>query len=525
MINRCVSCLLVVVLVLTVSVLYAQKPAPKNWQLLHPIKDNIYGTGIEEAYKLLAGKTPQTIIVAVIDSGVDPEHEDLKEIMWVNKNEIPDNGIDDDNNGYIDDIHGWSFIGGATEDINYEAYEVARLYRVLKIRFSSIDTLHMNKDEQKEFEEFKKIRSEYIVEQTKIKARINKISMFSTFINNVKIAHQDEFNSSALKNYKPQNKQEKKLKKRFTLLLKMGISGKDLEDNFNEGQVTYENMLLWNNMNADSMRQLIVGDDPLDTLNRYYGCNRIKGPDAGHGTHVAGIIAAIRGNGLGIDGIANNVQIMSVRAVPNGDERDKDVANAIRYAVDNGASVINMSFGKYFSPNKAMIDEAVKYASSKDVLLIHAAGNESKDADSILSFPHRELYDGTIANNWIQVGANAYKPGKKLIAGFSNYGKNKVDLFAPGVDIYSTTPENRYDSFSGTSMAAPTVSGVAAVIRGYFPELNAAQVRDVLMKTVITYNKLVITPGTKRTKKKLIDLSISGGIVNAKHAVQMLVNN
>jgi cell wall-associated protease len=515
--------LLVLLFVAGINLVYAQRHTPKNWQLLNPSTDKVYGTGAEEAYKLLSGKTPKTVVVAVIDSGVDPEHEDLKDVIWINKGEIPDNGIDDDKNGYVDDVHGWSFIGGKTEDINYEAYEVARLYRTLKIKYSTIDTLHLSASETKSFQEFKKIRSEYAAEQAKLQGRLNKLQMFSSFIGNVKKENNGQFTSSTLKKYQPKTKTEKALRKRFMMILNRGISGAELEENFKETHEMFESMSKWNTINADSMRQAIVGDNPSDKVNRFYGCNRVKGPDADHGTHVAGIIGAMRGNNLGIDGIAKNVLIMPVRAVPNGDERDKDIANAIYYAVDNGATVINMSFGKYYSPNKTMVDEAVKYALSKDVLLIHAAGNESKNADSTLSFPSREMARSFVAPNWIQVGASSYKPGKKMIAEFSNYGSKKVDLFAPGVDVYSTTPNNKYDTFSGTSMAAPAVSGVAAIIRGYFPELKATEVRDVLMKTVVDYNKSVIVPGTKKNKKKVKELCISGGFVNTKNAVEYLL--
>jgi cell wall-associated protease len=249
----------------------------------------------------------------------------------------------------------------------------------------------------------------------------------------------------------------------------------------------------------------------------------VKGPDALHGSHVAGIIAAMRDNNIGIKGIANNVKIMIVRAVPNGDERDKDIANAIRYAVDNGASVINMSFGKYYSPDKQLVDDAVKYAESKDVLLIHAAGNEAKNCDLEISFPSRALLSGDVAKNWIQVGANAYKKEKTMLASFSNYGKKTVDLFAPGVDIYSTAPDNKYISESGTSMASPSAAGVAAIIRSYFPELKAEEVKAVLMKTVTPLKKSLLVPGTRKEKKKLNQLCISGGFINANNAVQELI--
>jgi cell wall-associated protease len=517
--------IIVVGVVLTISsIAIAQKHAPKNWQLLNPTTDKVYGMGVEEAYQLLKGKTPKTIIVAVIDSGVETDHEDLKDVIWTNPGEIPNNKIDDDKNGYVDDVHGWSFLGGKTEDINYEAYEIARMYRVKSKKFKNIDTTKLSPAQAKEYVAYKKLKADYMKEKAQYEGQLASISMLDNFVKNVRIQSQGVFSKQAVKKYKPGNKTEKKIKKRFKLLLAMGLNEKELENELSETRKTYENMVRLNTENADSIRQAIVGDNPYDTINRFYGCNRVKGPDASHGTHVSGIIGAVRGNNIGIDGIANNVTIMSVRAVPNGDERDKDIANAIRYAVDNGAKVINMSFGKYYSPNKSMIDEAVKYAASKDVLLVHAAGNESKNSDTSLSFPNREFANGTIARNWIQVGACAYKPGKNLIAEFSNYGVKQVDLFAPGVDIYSTVPDGKYQTMSGTSMASPAVAGVAALIRGYFPELTAVEVKDVLMRTTVHYNKTVKVPGNNKTKKKVDELCISGGFINVNAAVTELLN-
>jgi subtilisin family serine protease len=273
----------------------------------------------------------------------------------------------------------------------------------------------------------------------------------------------------------------------------------------------------------DSLRIALVGDNPRDMTEKYYGCNRYKGPDAMHGTHVSGIIAAKRGNGIGIEGIAENAKIMVVRVVPNGDERDKDIANGIYYAVDNGAKVINMSFGKYYSPNKEVIDAAVRYANEHDVLLLHAAGNESKNKDVQDSYPTRKFMNGEIATNWIEVGASSSsKDSKKLIAEFSNYGATTVDLFAPGVDLYSTIPDANYGDASGTSMACPAAAGVAAMIRGYFPYLTATQVRGVLMKTSILNDKVITIPGGA-TLGKMTDVSICGGFINAASAVRFLL--
>lgn len=501
---------------------YAQKKGPENWQILDPKKDKVYGTGVEEAYRLLNGKTPQQVIVAVIDGGTDPDHEDLKEVIWTNPGEIPDNGIDDDKNGYADDVHGWSFLGGNNGDIDYEATELARIYQRMNRKFKNADPAKLNAGDAQEYKEFEKIRADFQKSQAEQDAQAMQLSLLSDFIGKVKKQSNGSFSKSAVKSFVPDNPQDEMIKKRMKLILSL-VNAKELDQQVSQGAGMIINMARLNRLNADSIRQYVVGDDPGNPNERFYGNNHIKGPDALHGTHVAGIIAAMRNNNLGIKGIANNVKIMVVRAVPNGDERDKDVANAIRYAVDNGAKVINMSFGKSYSPDKKVVDEAVQYALSKDVLLVHAAGNESKNKNIDQSYPTRDISADNKVGNWLEVGANGYKKGKTLIGSFSNYGKTTVDLFAPGVDIYSTMQDNKYINESGTSMAAPAAAGVAAMIRGYFPELKATEVKDVLMKTVVPYKKKVKLPGKKKEKTKLNELCISGGLISANNAVTELL--
>ena len=503
---------------------FAQKKNPDNWQTLDPNANNIYGVGAEEAYKTLKDKKPKTVIVAVIDSGVDPNQEDLKDAIWTNTREIPDNGIDDDHNGYIDDVHGWNFIGGKNGEIDHEATELARIYQRESRKFNKMDTTKLSGEDAKQFAEYKTIRPKYLKEQMQQEQQLKGILIFSDFLAKVKAKNNGVLNTDAFKNYSPNNDMEKKMNKRLKLAFELGLIKPDeLESQIKQGTDQLSNEIKYNKMNADSIRQYIVGDDINNVNERYYGNNHYQGPDALHGTHVSGIIAAIRNNNLGINGIANDVKIMIIRAVPSGDERDKDVANAIRYAVDNGATVINMSFGKYYSPDKKAVDEAVKYAQSKDVLLIHASGNESKDNDKELSFPNRELLSGEVANNWINVGASASEGGKKMLGSFSNYGLKEVDFFAPGVDIYSTIPDNKYTTESGTSMACPSTTGAAAIIREYFPELKASEVRAVMIKTVTPYKKKVFVPGTKKDKKKMKELCVAGGFVNANNAVMEIM--
>jgi len=269
----------------------------------------------------------------------------------------------------------------------------------------------------------------------------------------------------------------------------------------------------------------IVGDNVNDINDRFYGNNDVMGQFGFHGTHVSGIIGALRKNGVGMDGVADNVKVMLVKAVPDGDERDKDVALAIRYAVDNGARIINMSFGKSFSPHKDWVDDAIRYADSKGVLLVHAAGNDGNNNDSTDNFPNPDFADNTHPSNFITVGASSNGKTGPKIAGFSNYGKKSVDLFAPGVQIYSTVPGgNKYGSASGTSMAAPVVAGVAALVLSYYPELTAKQLKEVLEKSASPLpdgTKNVSKPNTPGVQVPFADLSITGGLVNAYSALQL----
>jgi len=507
-----------------VSSSFSQK-APLNWYLKHPHKDNVYGVGATEAYKLLVDRKPKEVVVAVIDSGVETDHPDLKDVIWINSDEIPANGIDDDKNGYVDDVNGWSFLGGQGGDINNEAMEIARMFQKENKYFEGKDASSIDESDKARYEKFLKIKNDFNKEQGQLMAQYKGIEYASKYIANVK-KQQGDFSKKANKNYTTKDAIELKLQKNLKRAF-LFISPSVIEKQVEGGESQIGGMIRSNTMNADSLRQVIVGDDVNSLSQRNYGCNRYEGPDAMHGTHVSGIIAATNGNNIGIDGIAKHAKIMVLRAVPNGDERDKDIANAIYYAVDNGAKIINMSFGKYYTPTKEILDDAIKYAKSKDVLFVHAAGNDAKDKNSEDSYPTRILNDGTIATNWLEVGASSVsKKGGKLVADFSNYGSKTVDLFAPGVDIYSTVPDGKYEDASGTSMASPAAAGVAAIIRGYFPELTAEQVREVLMETVVITTKKITIPGRKKNESVGVmkDVSISGGFINAERAVSYLLS-
>lgn len=500
----------------------AQKKAPENWQNLDPITDKIWGVSTEKAYKeLLPDKTSRPVIVAVIDGGTDYKHEDLVLNIWRNTGEIENTKRDEDANGYADDIFGWNFIGGPEQNIDYDTYEFTRIYKKYKSLFEDDGSNNdLKTPEVKKM--YDEAELQYINRSKSIKGSKMR---FDTLISTMDIIRKRagtlDPSVEQLKPVKTSGRLEKISKMILGQIAKTG--GRDqspIQKQLNEASTMLKSMLEYH-LNLDFEPRATVGDDYNNVNEKFYGNNKIDGPKADHGTHVSGIIAANRNNNLGIKGICENAKIMTLRAVPDGDERDKDIANSIRYAVDNGAKVINMSFGKSISPNKKAVDEAVKYAQSKDVLIIHAAGNDSKNLEVDKNFPTAK-FEGIdfVAPNWIEVGASSWEKGKKITASFSNYGKNTVDLFAPGVDINSTIPESKYEAMSGTSMAGPVVAGVAALVRSYYPMLSAIQVKQILEKSAIPYTKKVKIPGSKK-KTKLKELCKTGAIVNAYEALKL----
>jgi subtilisin family serine protease len=497
--------------------------APENWFHLDKSSNNMRGVSTDRAYELLKNKPSRTVVVGVIDSGVDIEHEDLKAVIWTNEKEIAGNGIDDDQNGYVDDIHGWNFIGGKDgSHVNQDTYELTREYVRLKKKFAGAKKIR--KKEKQEYNYFQDLKKEYERKVTELKDQYNDFKQFAEVY---KIATsiiknqlgKEEITEEDLINLNATDEMVKQSRAVLVYAFQNNISEKYLEE-----AAEYFDKGLNYGYNTEFDPRHIVGDNYQNLDEKGYGNNDVKGPDASHGTHVSGIIAADRKNNLGIQGIADNVKIMPIRAVPNGDERDKDIANAIYYAVDNGAQIINMSFGKDYSPNKEAVDKAVKYAESKGVLLIHAAGNDGSNLDKEQNFPNRKFSRSKeVAKNWLEIGASSWGDYSNFVGNFSNYGKTSVDLFAPGVDIYSTTPEQNYESKNGTSMAAPVTTGVAALLMSYFPELTAEQVKDILIKSVVKYQDAKVNkPGDKKGEKiSFNELSSTGGIVNALEAVKI----
>ena len=522
----------------------AQKINEKNWYQQDLATDSIYGISLNKAYNFLKNKKSVPVIVAVIDGGIDTTHEDLKSVLWVNKKEIPGNHIDDDNNGYVDDINGWNFLGNASgKNVEKEAEEKYRVYYKFKEKFANktIDTNTLSKIDKYQYLLWKRAADE-IVDPKKSSEDAQAAMALTMIYNDMHRAdsilqsgmNKKEFNLGELEQYKPTDEKATRSRMVFLSIRQLSPSFTDETSNteimsgLESERDKYQKATSAREKAPRNYRGEIVQDNYNDIKDNHYGNGDVSGADPMHGTHVSGIIAASRNNGIGIDGIADNVKILSVRAVPDGDEYDKDIALAIRYAVDNGAKVINMSFGKPFSPEKYWVDSAFGYAQKHDVLLVHAAGNESQDIDSMPNFPNGDLifYPGKTASNLITIGASGDphiggKTEENLAASFSNYGKKTVDVFAPGVKIYSTVPKkNKYAYLNGTSMASPVVAGVAALIRSYFPKLSAEQVKYVLMKSSLKPQKFTKIPGGE-TSVPFEDLSVSGGIVNAYNALKL----
>ena len=487
----------------------------KFWGHSDLVTDSIPGMSLDKAYDFLQGKKGIEVVVGVVDSGTDLLHEDLKNVAWINSKEIPSNGIDDDKNGYVDDINGWNFLGTIyKEHLEYQRIvkdpSIANEESVKEATKFYDEKVEAAKKNEKQYGQMLKMvtnaddaLSKHFDKSDYSKDEVTKVVTEDTALKqNIEVAKQMYgFGLSSL----AQAKQElSKLVENATTLL----SGEDLKNEYRN----------------------VLGDDPNTMDNISYGdaATGHSTKDEAHGTHVSGIIGASRNNNIGMNGVATNVKIMAVRAVPDGDEYDKDVALGLRYAVDNGAKIINTSFGKGFSPKKEWVYEAILYAASKDVLIVNAAGNDGKNMDVEKTFPNdsRDLVT-EISDNVLTVGAMSANYDENLPASFSNYGKINVDVFAPGVQIYSTTPEGEYAKFSGTSMAAPSTAGVAALLRSYYPKLSASQVKHILMNSGTMINFDVIKPGSRSRenptgeKVSFSELSVSGRVVNAYNALKM----
>lgn len=537
MYNNTIKLFLFITLLISSSAVYSQHKGVSttdsldskhlNWYNLSPGDDKDQGASVNKSYsELLKNKTPgKKIVVAVIDGGVDITHPELQGKIWYNSDEIAGNGIDDDNNGFVDDINGWNFIGNSKgENILFENMEYVRILRALNPKFEKVLSINeVNSSDQESYKQYLKCKTKYIEELENYSKRKKNLEEFEKRLKTKEDVIKDylgrnQFDQKDIESITSAIPEVNEAKAYFLNLFKKGftfkslVSMKERTDNFLDYYL---------NLKFDARK--LVGDNPDDITDIKYGNNDVNGPRAFHGTFVSGIIAAKRNNGIGIDGIADNVEIMVLRVVPDGDERDKDVALAIRYAVDNGANIINMSFGKSFTTGKQFVDDAINYADEHNVLMVHAAGNDAENLDLEASYPTNILNNGTLVKNWVTIGASAEVLNKNFCAIFSNYGQKSVDLFAPGVNIISLNPGNSYEMGDGTSFSSPVVAGVAALVWSYYPELTSLELKDILINSTIKYPKKKvfypnITSG-KKSKVKFSELSVSGGIISAYDAL------
>jgi subtilisin family serine protease len=516
----------------------AQQPLRKGWHLLDRETDGYFGISLRKAYDLLQHRTARPVVVAVIDSGIDTTHEDLRSRLWLNPREVPGNGTDDDRNGYADDLHGWNFLGSKDgRNVEKESSEAARLYHMLSPVFGQTppDTISMDEKQREQYALWQQVsRAVQVTDEDrfllKLVGRIQETlkgydSIIASQLGNI------EFNAIDLEQFHPDNAEGKKAKLNYLRIYELlqidpEMTNIEFMEEMSEFIASKEDLIYLKERPAVNHRREITGDDDGNWNSRDFGNKDVMGGSSMHGTHVAGIIAADRNNGLGIEGVAEQVQLMAIRVVPKGDEHDKDVALGIRYAVDNGARIINMSFGKSVSPHKRWVDEAVQYAASKNVLLVHAAGNDAANLDSVPNFPNPRFQRGGEANNMITVGASSDSSIKGgLIADFTNYGQQTVDVLAPGVKIYSTVPAgNKYSFQQGTSMAAPVVSGIAALLLSYFPDLSASDLKQIIEASADTSFRQAFFSRPGSAGKEALQMAAScrtGGVVNAARAVQL----
>jgi subtilisin family serine protease len=522
--------------------LQAQTQSYLDWYMKDPAIDSIYGIALNRAYQFLQSKQKKgnPVIVAILDSGVDTTHEDLKKNLWRNPREIPGNGIDDDKNGYIDDVYGWNFIGGKDgKNLLRASSEKARIYHRYKERFESIavDSIQLSTQEKYLYKGWKKVAEEMKGSPDE-ENQLRFISMTQRTLKKYDDFLRQEMKKEVytiddLEKFIPPSAAGRDAKLGFLTFLRIIEASNEVSNQQLMSELNRE----LDKMRADSAERIsppndgrttIIQDDYFNALDTLYGNNDVMVDleRAMHGTHVAGLIGAERNNGIGIDGIADRVQLMILRVVPDGDEYDKDIALAIRYAVNNGAGIINMSFGKSYSPEKHWVDSAVMYAESHDVLLVHSSGNESISLDEKPKFPnaHLEIWNRK-ATNFITVGGSSDGIfGPCLSASFTNYSGEQVDLFAPGVKIYSTQPGgNVYGKLDGTSFSSPIVAGIAALIRSYYPSLSAPDIISILNSSVTSMKgTTTCLPGSEKNTGTIewTSLCKSAGIVNAFRAIQ-----
>ena len=518
--------------------LFAWGQDAKFWHWKDLEKEGVHGVSLFKAQQLLIESKlkPTPIVIAILDGGIDTNHHQIRPLLWNNPKEIPGNQIDDDKNGYIDDIHGWNFLGNATgQNVDKASDEKSRIYHRYKNEFKQeeLDSVNWDAKKKSTYTSWRQAAAEIVFTEEDadnlafIKMAKNAVVKMGFIL--IREMEDSNFTAEKLETYQPIGKITADTKISYLRTLQaLGIDRmnghQSIVDDLNEYIAGKEKAAISLETPPEDIRKLIIKDRYEDLKDQYYGNNNITGPNAKHGTHVAGLAAGIIDTIFTKSNFNNPIKLMGVRVVPDGDEYDKDIALGIRYAVNNGAKIINMSFGKSFSPEQAWVDSAIRYAASKDVLIIHSAGNESYDLNNktVYPSPYSSSFNNK-ASNMITVGASSDPIiAESLLTDFSNYGNQIVDLFSPGNKIYSSLPNQTYGFTNGTSMSAPILSHIAAIVRAYFPKLSAIEVKAILLQSCWKpedENSIFPIP-QKDQSKKLKELSAEGGIINAALCIQ-----
>ena len=502
-------CFISGIMLLLVSTMSAQTAADdvyagwyKTWN------DSLKGANITAAQQYLhshKAKKKRTVVVGIIDSGADTECLALKRALWTNAKEKI-NGKDDDHNGYVDDVHGWNFLGTKDGKFNMTSAgtEEYRQFKRLYPKYKNVKSREEVADSnRKEYAYYMAMRR---------KAKINSYLMFY------------EVAARKQKLMGEMDDMLKRAKLDVDTLTMGGMLNTEVADTLVKDTFVklimadlYKNPMTtrWDDyvkkqradfalmgkriysIEHDKDKRLLMGDNQEDATDRFYGNNMLNIEGMEHGNFVASVVAGNVVDDSRYSGVCVDARVMPVRVCPEGDEYDKDVATGIIYAVDNGAKIINLSLGKYTSPHPEMVNEAIAYAGKHDVLVIGAAGNNHLNIDSIAYFPAAVDAKGQTLDNFIRVGGTAMDGSRSSI---SNYGDHKVDIYAPGEYISGVYPGNKKDFANGTSVATPVVSGIAAMLRTYFPKLKATQLKRVLIETAREQNGLKLVDAEAAVK-------------------------